>query len=250
MTTLTRLTLGTVLAAVLLLSACGASGGDEASDATGGDTGQTTTTDLAEVTTTTEAEADPQERAESVELTEDDFPDGWTASTPAEESIEDVLAGCSDLLGDAATVARFQNDDFSLGSLADADGAQFVAITEVYEDEDAAIAAAEDFGQSDVYVCIDEALKDQLDVVEGATLEGSLEKEEDLEVDVDQGIGLFADYLFTFAGGDTQTITVGLAFLRTGDISTTVAIISTGETYDVSNLDQPIDRIAELQASA
>jgi hypothetical protein len=236
-------------AGALLLSACGASGGDQVADTTEAAAESTTTSEVPE-TSTTEAGDDAQARAESVELTEDDFPDGWTASTPAEESIEEVLAGCSPRLGDQGTLARFQNDDFSIGSLGDADGAQFVAITEVYEDEDAAIAAAEDFGESDVYVCIDEALKDQLDVVDGATLEGSLEKEEDLDVDVDDGTGLFADYVFTFGEGDTQTISVGLAFLRTGDMSTTVAIISTGDTYDVSNLDQPIDRIAELQAAA
>lgn len=248
MSTLHRAIAG-AFAGALLLSACGASGGDQSLDTTEPGAESTTTSEAPE-TTTTEAGEDPQARAESVELTEDDFPEGWTASTPAEESIEEVLAGCSAPLGDQGTVARFQNDDFTIGSLGDADGAQFVAITEVYEDEDAAIAAAEDFGESDVYVCIDEALKDQLDVVEGATLEGSLEKEEDLDVDVDDGTGLFADYVFTFPEGDTQTISVGLAFLRTGDVSTTVAIVSTGDTYDVSNLDQPIDRIAELQAAA
>ena len=248
MSTLHRAIAG-AFAGALLLSACGASGGDQAVDTTEAGAEATTTSEAAE-TTTTEAGEDAQARAESVELTEDDFPDGWTASTPAEESIEEVLAGCSAPLGDQGTVARFQNDDFTIGSLGDADAAQFVAITEVYEDEDAAIAAVEDFGRSDVYVCIDEALKDQLDVVEGATLEGSLEKEEGLNVDVDEGTGLFADYLFTFPEGDTQTITIGLALLRTGDLTTTIAIVSTGDTYDVSNLGQPIDRIAELQAAA
>jgi len=248
MSTLHRSLVGAI-AGALLLSACGASGGNETADTTRAGA-ETTTTAATEATTTTEAGADAQARAESVELTVDDFPEGWTASTPAEESIEDVLAECSPALGDQGTVARFQNDDFSIGSLADADGVQFVAITEVYEDEDAAIAAAEDFGESDVYVCIDEALQEQLDTVDGATLDGSLEKDDGLDVDVDDVTGLFADYVLTFAGGDTQTISVGLAFLRTGDVSTTVAIVSTGDTYDASELEQPIDRLAELQADA
>jgi hypothetical protein len=105
-------------------------------------------------------------------------------------------------------------------------------------------------GESDVSECISDTLYEQLDTVDTATLEGSLEKDDEIELDVDDGVGLFGDYTFTFADGSTQVIEVGLALLQTGDVTTTVAIIGTGESLDGSDLEPTLDRLAELQADA
>ena len=87
------------IALTLVLAACGTTGDDE-----GGDTTTTTeaeessTTSETTASTTTEPEVDEeaQARAEAVDVTLDDFPEGWEASPHEVDEDEDLITQCSE----------------------------------------------------------------------------------------------------------------------------------------------------------
>lgn len=235
-----------MVSVALLVSACGASGGADA------DKDVATT----EATTTPEADdeqggdAEAQARAESVDLTISDFPDGWVSSPATEDDENSPMKACDPSFSDDdAKLAKHTTDDFRLGSLDDADGTHFSAETVVFVDADTADAAIEVFNDADVVACIDEALKTMLEEATGLTVEGMLE-EDDLDVGSDNSAGVSATYVLTAEDSSTVNATVAVLTMSTGDLGTMVTILSLGDGLDPSSLQVPIETLAELQGQA
>lgn len=236
------------VSAALLVSACSSSSGSDSSDATTTTKADATTTEPGD-TTTTAVDREAVARAKAVKLTVSDFVDGWEAS-PHPDGDADVspLTQCDPTLGDdESTLAEFNTDDFTLGSLDDGDGAQVSVETTVYASEDDAIAAMEAFNDPDVVTCIDAAVKQNLfGSVEGATVEGSLE-EADLGLDADQDEAVSGSFVITGADGSTLSSDIGVIVIRTGDLVSRVSLFSLGDQFDVSMLESPIDAIVAAQ---
>ena len=230
----------------LVTAACGTSSGSDGAPA------KTTTTKAAdETTTTTEADdggdgadAAAQARADSVDLTVSDFPDGWEASPSTDSDEESPLNECDPRLGDRSVqLARHSTDDFSIGSMDGGDGTQVTARTVVFEDEAAATDAVAPFSDPDVISCIDDALKSAFSSSgQDVTVEGTLGLG-DAEFDVDETVPLSATYTLTGADGSTLDMNFGVLVLRTGDIATNVIVQSVDPDFDVTTL--PIDTLVE-----
>lgn len=216
----------------LLVSACGTSGGSDA-DADGD-----------AKTTTTASQADAQARADSVDLAESDFPDGWTGTPADDPDQESPLNECDPALGDRSVqAARHATDDFSIGSFDDGTGTQFTARTVVFDDEAAAEAAVAPFRDPEVLSCIDEKLKSAYTSSgTDVTVDGELELG-DAEFDVDESVALSATYTVSASDGSSLDVQLGVLVLRTGDIATNVVVQSVDPAFDVSTL--PVDTLVE-----
>ncbi len=245
---------GLAITVALIVSACGTSGGSDAAKEDSTTTEKTTATDAVtttDVVTTTEAAADgAQARADSVDLTVSDFPDGWTSSPASPDDEDSPIKACDpSFSNDDAKLAKHSTDDFTVGSLDDADGTTFSAETVVFTDADTADGAVEVFNDADVVSCIDEALKKQLGDSTGLTVEGSL-ADDDLDVGTDNSSGVSATYTMTASDGSTVNATVAVLTFSTGDIGTMVTILSLGDSLDPSSVQDPIQALAELQGEA
>lgn len=246
---------GILVASSLLLAACGASGGDD--DAGAAD--KTTTTAKADATTTTTEEAtttepsgdaDAQARADSIDLTVSDFPDGWEASPSDDDDSPSPLDECDPSFADeSTTLAEHSTDEFTIGSLDAGDGTNLAAETKVFTDEDAAKAALDPFSDADVISCIDGKLKELFGGSQGADVSGEL-TEDDIDVGADQSEGVSATYTIGAPDGSTADVNIGLLLVRTGDLATMVTITSVGESFDPTSLQDALTRITELQAAA
>ncbi|MGN6696014.1 MAG: hypothetical protein ACTHN0_17685 [Aquihabitans sp.] len=249
-----RILIGTVAASfALLISACGTSGGvsDGGKDDTTTTKAEATTTTEAEETTTTAAEddAEAQDRADSVDVSLSDFPDGWDAAEPDDPDAESPLNDCDPALGDRSSqLARHATDDFSIGTIEGGDGVQFTGRTVVFEDEAAAEAAVAPFSDPDVISCIDEKLKSAYTSGgEGITVEGTLAPE-DLDLGTDETIALSATYTVSADDGSSLDVNLGVLVMRTGDVATNVVIQAVDPDFDISTL--PIQQLAdELNAA-
>lgn len=243
----TKRTLAATLALslALLVAACGTSGGSDAGD----DDAGTTTTAAEAATTTTTADDEAQARAESVDLEESDFPDGWTSSPASADDEDSPMKACDPSFSDDdAKLAKFSTDDFSIGSLDDADGTIFSAETVVFTDADTADAAIEVFDDDDVIACIDDALKETLGGG-SLTVDGTLE-EDDVDLGTDNSAGVSATYALTADDGSTVDATVAILAFNTGDVGTMVTILSLGDSLDPTTLRAPVETLAELQGEA
>lgn len=233
------------LSLALLVSACGTSGG---SDAGGKDDGPTTTE--AKATTTTSADDAVQARADSVDLEESDFPDGWTASPASADDEDSPMKACDPSFSDDdAKLAKHSTDDFTTGSLDDADGSVFSAETVVFADADTADAAVAVFDDEDVVACLDEAVKATLGGQDGMTVEGALE-DDDVDLGTDNSAGVSATYQVTADDGSTVNATVAILAFNTGDVGTMVTIVSLGDSLEPTAVRPPVQRLAELQGEA
>ena len=243
------------VAAALILAACGTSGGSDASAKDTTTTAAKASTTAPKGTTTTGAKvtvpaAKAQARADSVDLTVSDFPDGWTATPYSGDGQPSPIQECDPSFADDSTrVARHHTDDFVLGSLDSGDGSQFGAETVVFSSEQTATDTVTAFDDPKVVSCIDSKLKDALASQTGGTVSGTLGKEE-VDLGTDQGAGLSARYQIATPGGTTVDATVGLLATSTGDIGTLVSILSIGDNLDASTLKAPIDSLIAQQKSA
>jgi hypothetical protein len=240
-----RSLVGVLVASALLLGACSSSGGND-------DAAEETTTTEAEETTTTEAEVDAeaQARAESVDLTVDDFPAGWSA-VPSDPS-DDGDAGISDcapvMADDSVVLAEYDTDDFTTGDLDAGDGTNFAASTKVFEDEDAAQAVLDPFDDPDVIACIDEELKVLFGDGSGTDVQGEM-AEDDLDVGTDASAGISGEYVVPTPTGELP-LNVAVLLFRTGDVATMVTILSVGPSLDPTTLEAPLLALVERQGEA
>jgi len=240
--------------AALLLASCSTSGSDDAKDTTTTAADDTTTTAGDDEVTTTEADdggdADAQARAETVDLTVSDFPDGWEASE-ADDSESGALNDCSDTFSDDSNeLAVFRDDNFDLGDLDAGDGSRMSVETKVFESEDAASAEIAPFADPDVLACIDEGLKSQFGGVSGdVQIDGEFTADDYPATTADEAIAASAQYAITADGTSTNLI-VAVLLLRTGDLASQVLIFSVGDGLEFSDLEGPVTRVEELQAAA
>ena len=240
--------------AALLLASCSTSGSDDAKDTTTTAADDTTTTAGDDEVTTTEADdggdADAQARAETVDLTVSDFPDGWEASE-ADDSESGALNDCSDTFRDDSNeLAVFRDDNFDLGDLDAGDGSRMSVETKVFESEDAASAEIAPFADPDVLACIDEGLKSQFGGVSGdVQIDGEFTADDYPATTADEAVAASAQYAIT-ADGTTTNLIVAVLLLRTGDLASQVLIFSVGDGLEFSDLEGPVTRVEELQAAA
>ena len=232
---------------VLFVSACGASGGSDASSTTAKPADKTTTTKA--TTTTTEADADAQARADSVDITLSEFPDGWTAAPASTDDSDSPMKKCDPTFSDdSAKLAKHRTDEFSVGAAESLDLTQFSAETVVFEDADAADAAVEVFNDPEVISCLDSSLKDTLGS-DGTTIEGSL-SEDDLDPGTDNSAGVSGTFTLTSTDGTTAKITVAILAMSTNDVGTMVTILTMDQGFDPTTLQDPITTLAKLQGEA
>ncbi|MFN8017200.1 MAG: hypothetical protein U0P45_03660 [Acidimicrobiales bacterium] len=243
----TRTALGAAVAASLLLAACGTSGGEDAETTT--TKAKTTTTTKA--TTTTADTAAAQDRADSVDLTVSDFPDGWTSSPPEADTGDSPLDKCDEsFANDSAVLASHKTDTFSVGSFDQLDGSQVSADTRVFETEDDAKAVVAPFNDTEVVACIDEALKSTFTASGGITAEGQLSDDDPGDLGTDDAEGLSTTYKLTADDGTTANATVAVLMMRTGDVATLVSIVSLGDNLSSSDVQPAIESLAKAQAAA
>lgn len=249
----TRSVLAVAIAGSLLLAACGSSGGDDADDTTTTEASTETTeaTDTTAADDEGEGDADAQARAEAIDLTVSDFPDGWEAvDVDDEEDAESPLDACDPSFSDDSTeVASFRDEDFTLGDVDAGDGTNVTVETKVFTSEDDASAAIAPFGDPEVLVCVDEILKEQFGGSDGNTIEGEFSADEYPATLVDESVSASADYLITATDGSTQRLLVAVLLLRTGDLASQVLILSVGESLDPADVQGAITRLEELQAA-
>lgn len=247
-------TLGAALvAAALLLSACSSSGGEEADDETTTTVAEeeATTTEAEEEATTTEAEgdADAQARAEAVDLTVSDFPDGWE-ETEADDAENSTLDQCSETFSDDSNeLATFRDGDFGVGDLEAGDGTRLSVETKVFTSEDEASAEIAPFADPEVLACIDEAFKLEFAGTSGEVqIDGEFSADEYPATTADESVAASAEYAIS-GDGTTTNLVVAVLLLRTGDLATQVLIFSVGDSLDPADLEGPITRVEELQAA-
>lgn len=249
MTRRTHRTVGAALvAATLLLTSCSSSGGDEADDTTTTEAAETTTT-AADTTETTEAggevDADAQARAESIDITLSDFPDGWE-SAPAEDSGDDGVLGQCDpaTADDSDELAEYRTDQFTLGDL-DTGGTLVGFDTKVFTDDEAAIAAVAPLSDPEVLSCVGDG------IAETFNAEGEFTADDVGDAfDVDETVAASGTYTVAGTDGEETQLNVGYLVMRTGDLATLASVISTDADFDITSLQPVFEQVATLQADA
>ncbi len=255
--TLTRTAIGAIaMSLALLVAACGTSGGnDDAKDTTTTEADKTTTAPDDDTTTTAEdggEDGDAQARADSVSLTEDDFPSGWTASPSSSSDESNGIEECDPSFGDTSDeLATNKNDEFTQGDPDAGDGVHFGLETKVFTDADAAEAAVAPFADDDVIACISDMFKDEF-ASDGTTIDGDLAADDGWPATTaDDAYGISGQFTLTSADGqNTLSLTLMVLMLRTDDVASQVLILAVGENFDPTELADPITTVEELQAAA
>jgi hypothetical protein len=230
----------------LLAAACGASGG---SDDAGKQDPTTTTAKATTTTTETAPDDDAQARAESIDLSVSDFPDGFTATPASDEEGPSGIDQCTDEASDDDVTGEYATDDFTAGDLDAGDGVQVSVKTKVFTDEAAAEAALEPFSDPDVVSCLDDLFKQQFES-NGSTVDGSIAIEDYGDTTADQA-GLVGGRLtVTTSDGQEVPLTVAVVTLRTGDVATALMATGVGPSIDSVDISGVATRIEELQADA
>ena len=247
----TRPALGALaVAATLALAACGTSGGNDAADETTTTKAETTTTKA--TTTTEDPKAAAQDRADSVDLTTSDFPDGWT-STPGsmEEEAKGGIDECDPAWSDdSATLAKHATDDFSVGSFDALDGTKVSAVTRVYDSEADAEAVMEPFSDPSTIDCISQGVQDSFEQSGEITADGKMTEDDPGDLGTDDAQGVSGTYKLTATDGTEVNATVALLVMRTGDLATSMLIMSLGDNLDPTDLQGPVKAISKAQAAA
>jgi hypothetical protein len=186
-----------------------------------------------------------QARAESVDITLDDFPADWE-SAPHEESTEpDLFTSCSDFDLDELTLGEHFTDDFSTGDLSANDGQQIEIGTRVFEDEETATGIVDVMPEPDFIACANGELQSSFG---DDYISGEVEAREFTGIG-DQTEGFSGEITVTSQGSEV-VLQVAFVAVRTGDLITGLSAAGVGQPLDSAVLDDLGDRIVELQASA
>jgi hypothetical protein len=252
------------ITAALLLGACGTSGGSDAdkkSDDTSTeatDTNSDTSSDVSsdvssdgtdtDEPTSSDTNDDAQARADAVDLTVSDFPDGWEASPPEPEDPDNPLAKCDPSFAEEndTSIASHKTDQFSIGSIDEGNGAQFSAETKVFESETDAKAAIDPLTEPDVISCLDRTLKELFGDGQDATVTGELTHDSG-DIGADQAEQLIADYTIEANDGSSAQVSVGILAIRTGDIATMATGLGIGDMVQDIDLSDQVGKIVALQ---
>lgn len=244
-----------VACAALALSACSDDGGDEA-DAT------TTTTEVIDDTPTSAtepggvstsivddgSEPDPaleavRERAESRNLTIDDFPSGWQSLPPSEAETTAVLL-CTTVDLDEHLLAQVRSDGFSYtidpGTLA-----ANSAVT-VLDDEASATDLLADFRDDGFVRCATDALSQDTDTYD---ITGGLTRDDSAPSLGDESVALSGDFVITPTDGTPpHSLSARVVGIRKGDTVVTFSTTAVDRLPDeqvisdlLTTLDQRLD---------
>lgn len=247
------------VAFALLISACGASGGNDA------DKDEKTTTTAAEKeTTTTEAptttapddedddedggDAEAQARADSVDLTVEDFGEGWELIPAEEDEGPSGIEQCDETSAADEALATHTSGDFSIGDFNTDDGVQVRIKTKVFPDEDTASAALDVFADDVVIACVDDLFKAQF--TGAGTIEGDMTPQDYGDTTADEAVAVAGEYTVTTPDGTEVPLVVAVAVLRTGDVATQIQVTGVGPMIGETDLDGMIAKVEELQAAA
>jgi hypothetical protein len=249
--------------AALLLGACSSSGSDadkkkdtstEASDTNSDVASDGTSSDMTSDDTGSDVSSDEgtdqaaQARADAVDLTVSDFPDGWDNAPAEPDDPSNPLKKCDPSFQDEndTSLAEHDTDQFTIGSLDSGNGAQFEAQTKVYASADEATASLDPFTDDDVISCIDSTVKELFGDGQGATVTGKLDHDS-TDVGADQAEELIGDYTIQADDGSSAKVTLGILAIRTDDVATLVTALAMGDAIESTSLEGPVKKIVELQ---
>jgi hypothetical protein len=235
--------LATALTVVLAVAACGTTGEKKADKTTTTTVAKSTTT-KPKTTTTTEATDDAQARAEEIDVSPAELPDGWS-STPHEEDEENLVSECSDYDVTDLAEGTYYTDDFVFGDLENNDGQQLSIGTRVFEDEDTATGIMDVVSTDDFIACVNDTVKTSL----GGQIDGEIEAR-DVTTSADQTAG-FSGHLLLTSGSTGETLDFWIAFvaIRSGDLITGMSAVALGQDLDGQVITDLADRIVELQGA-
>lgn len=266
-TPMVRRALAGACALTLLLAACGDdddAGSDEGTEETTESTEaettasepeeeETTASEPEEETTTSEAEeGDPEAvaTAEAINLTIDDFAEGWVEEEDSSEgNEEDDFDECFttiDLAG--VTVGEAETPTFS-AELPDGSGGQVVAMqTVVFDTPESAMAAQTELATQEFANCTQAGITGS--EVEG--VQASLTPTADEPPVGEQSVGVAGSVSIPGEGGETQQGKLDLHAIRTAQVVSFTLTLDIGETPD-SGFEQTLAElytvIAERQAA-
>jgi hypothetical protein len=254
-----RRAIAAAFALTLVVAACG--GDDDSSDDPPETTADTTAPDKSTTTTGDEEPTDssePEEEgpdaeeaqalAESINLTLDDFADGWQESAAEED--DDELSECfQDVDIDEVEVAQADSPSFSF-THEDGERAQFVQSTTIVVDEAASgEAVIAEIGTDQFAGCAEDALIAAVEEDGGTIESGGLEPIEDQAGRGDEGVALAGDIVIVGADGSEAQGQLAYYFIRTGNVVTGVSILDIGDLAFQETLTELLDVVVERQAA-
>lgn len=251
-----RKAVAAAFALTLLVAACG--GDDSADDPPESSTttapqDESTTTDGEEPTESTEPEEEgPDEAealalAESINLTIDDFADGWEAEPADEDDDEDGTKECfRDVDVDAVEVAQADSPTFSISAGA-AQGQVVQTSTIVVDEEASAEEMIAEIGTNQFAGCAEDALIASVEENGGEITDSGIEVVEDEGGLGDEAIGLAGAISFE-ANGNQADGQLALYFIRTENVITGVQILDIGDVAFEDTLADLLAAVAERQA--
>jgi hypothetical protein len=239
------------IALSLVFAACGTTGDDDSADTTtttkATSSSTTTTTESSTSTTVDVLLEEAQAMAETVDITIDDFPDGWESAPHQDDPDPDLITTCSEFDLEDASLAVHETEDFSIGDLSANDGQSIQISTRAFVDEETATSILDVIPEDDFIACANDELEKTFGV---GSVEGEVEARE-FDGIGDQTEGFSGELEVTDStSGDTVTVQLAFIAIRTGSLTTGLSAVGVGQELDTDVLDALGDRIVELQADA
>ncbi len=212
-----------VVCAALALSACSSDGDDEADATTTTEAGDDTATSVPQpVGPSTSvvddgSEPDPaaeavRERAESRNLTIDDFPSGWQSLPPSEAEVS-VVELCTTVDLDEHLLAQVRSDGFSY--TIDPGTLQASSAVTVLDSEAAATDLLDDFRDDAFVRCATDALSQDTDTYD---ITGGLARNDSEPGLGDESVALSGDFVITPTDGTPpHSLSAVVVGIRKGD---------------------------------
>lgn len=231
-----------VCALTLLFAACGGDddeGSDtddteqttastEADESTASEPDETTASEPEEETTTSEDEGDPEAVAvaEAVNLTIDDFADGWAEEAPADEDGEDDLDQCFATVDiEATTVGEAETPTFS-AETPDGQGGQVVSMqTVVFDSPDTASTVLSEVSSPEFATCAQQLLTQSEEGTE-AVLTPAVDDPPLGE----ESVGIAGAVQIPASDGSTQDARIDLHAIRTAQVVSFTVTLDIGAT--------------------
>lgn len=251
--------LGAALTLALALGACG--GDDDAADdtttttaATTTEAETTTTTEGDEPTTTTEAEderPDDEEAealAEAINLTLDDFAEGWTEEPADDDEGDDELNACfTEIDLDEVTVAEADSPTFQIGSEDGSQGQVVQTTTIVFADDETAESVMAEIPTNQFAGCAEDALVASVEE-DNELIDSGLDPVEDTGGLGDEAAGLAGSISFTNDGTEYSG-QLAYYFIRTGNVVSGISLLDIGDVAFEDTLTGLLETVATRQAS-
>ncbi|HYI61428.1 MAG TPA: hypothetical protein VEW93_06440 [Acidimicrobiales bacterium] len=259
-----RRAVAAAFALTLLVAACG--GDDDASDDTpdttattattaGGDSSTTATTEDGGSTTETTAAEGPDDEeaealAESINLTIEDFADGWEEE-PAEDDDdeEDELDACfEDVSIEDVELASVESPTFSVSTDDGSQGQVVQTSTIVVDEEASGEAIVAEIGTNQFAGCAEDALITSFEEDGGEITGSGLDPVDDQGGLGDESVGIAGAISFTSPDGTEADGQVALYFIRTENVVTAMSLFDFGDLAYEDTLADLLEAVANRQA--